>query len=153
MSYTAFTIGVFIIVSLINSYLDFRTFHISLILNYIGLVICVVAIFIIAPSLLLNKTAGGVLLFLLFVLIRLLTHKGLGLGDIHYCLFCGFIAGCPGFIICSLISSITGILYFLFIRLILKKEDAFKTRIPFIPMMFLGTLVGMPVSTYLINIL
>ncbi len=153
MSYTAFTIGVFIIVSLINSYLDLRTFHISLILNYIGLVICVVAIFIIAPSLLLNKTAGGVLLFLLFVLVRLLTHNGLGLGDIHYCLFCGFIAGCPGFIICSLISSITGILYFLFIRLILKKEDTFKTRIPFIPMMFLGTLVGMPVSTYLINIL
>ena len=153
MSYTAFTIGVFIIVSLINSYLDFRTFHISLILNYIGLVICVVAIFIIAPSLLLNKTAGGVLLFLLFVLIRLLTHNGLGLGDIHYCLFCGFIAGCPGFIICSLISSLSGIFYFLFIRLILKKEDAFKTRIPFIPMMFLGTLVGMPVSTYLINIL
>ena len=153
MSYTAFTIGVFIIVSLINSYLDFRTFHISLILNYIGLVICVAAIFIIAPSLLLNKTAGGVLLFLLFVLVRLLTHNGLGLGDIHYCLFCGFIAGCPGFIICSLISSITGILYFLFIRLILKKEDAFKTRIPFIPMMFLGTLAGIPVSTYLINIL
>lgn len=153
MSYTAFTIGVFIIVSLINSYLDFRTFHISLILNYIGLVICVAATFIIAPSLLLNKTAGGVLLFLLFVLVRLLTHNGLGLGDIHYCLFCGFIAGCPGFIICSLISSITGILYFLFIRLILKKEDASKTRIPFIPMMFLGTLVGMPVSTYLINIL
>ncbi len=153
MSYTAFTIGVYVIISLINSYLDWRTFHISLILNYIGLVICVATTFIIAPYQLLNKTAGGVLLLVLFVVVRLLTHNGLGLGDIHYCLFCGFIAGCPGFIICSLISSLAGIFYFLFIRLILKKENALKTKIPFIPMMFLGTLVGMPVSTYLINIL
>lgn len=153
MSYYVPVIIAFIVVSLINSYLDFRTLHISAILNYAGLLVCFLLVLFIKPSALLYHLAGGGLLFLIFFIVRLLTHKGLGWGDIHYSLLCGFVSALKGFIFCALLSSFAGILYFLFLRFVLKKKNAFKSKIPFIPMMFIGTIAGLPLSDYMMSLL
>lgn len=105
---------IFALVSIINSYLDFKTFHISLTLNYSGLILCLLVLLIGKSQELVNHIAGGVCLFLFLILVRYISHKGLGWGDIHYSTLCGFAAGVPGFIVCTFISSIAGIIFFLY---------------------------------------
>lgn len=153
MNYRLVVLGIFIIVSLINSYLDFRTLHISIILNYAGVICSLVIILFCARHEMVNKIQGGFFLFLIFILVRQIAHKGLGWGDIHYSLFCGFISGIPGFIFSALCSSFCGILFFFVLRFIFKNKNALKLRIPFIPMMFLGTIIGIPISNYVMKFL
>ena len=134
---------IFIFVSLINSYLDLKNFHISLILNYLGIISCIILGLIEIPNkLFINNLLGGILLLLLFLLVRQISHKGLGLGDIHYSFFCGLISGIPGFILSSLISSLIGIIIFLFIKILSKSRSIKKKKIPFIPIMFIGTIIS-----------
>ncbi len=153
MNYTILSIGIFIIVSLVNSYLDFRTFHISLILNYAGIILCILVYAIYNSFDLIKCGAGGGLLFLIFIMVRQIAHKGLGWGDIHYSFFCGFIAGFPGFILCAICSSLMGILYFVFLKIVLRKKNIRKIRIPFVPMMFIGTLISIPISSFVVPLL
>lgn len=153
MNYTIILVGVFIVVSLINSFLDLRTLHISIILNYAGILICFLIQVFYKPDSLINCIAGGVLLFLIFILVRQIAHKGLGWGDIHYSLFCGFITGVPGFILSAIISSFIGIIIFVFMRFILQKENALKIKIPFIPIMFLGSLIAIPLAEVAVKLL
>ncbi len=144
---------IFALVSIINSYLDFKTFHISLTLNYSGLILCLLVLFIGKSPNLMNHIVGGFCLFLFFILIRWISHKGVGWGDIHYGILCGFAAGVPGFIVCTFISSIAGIIFFLSLKFLLKRKNAFKLRIPFIPMMFIGNLIGIPVTNCVLSLL
>ncbi len=144
---------IFILVSIINSYLDFKTFHISVVLNYIGLILCVLVLVTGKSLQLMNHIMGAVSLSLLFLLVRYISHKGLGWGDVHYSLLCGFVAGVPGFIICMFISSVAGILFFVSLRYVFKRKNAFKLRIPFIPMMFIGNLIGIPVTNSILGLL
>lgn len=144
---------IFALVSIINSYLDFKTFHISLTLNYSGLILCLLVLLIGKSPDLMNHIVGGFCLFLFFILIRWISHKGLGWGDIHYGILCGFAAGIPGFIVCTFISSIAGIIFFLSLKFLLKRKNAFKLRIPFIPMMFIGNLIGIPVTNSILSLL
>ena len=144
---------VFALVSIINSYLDFKTFHISLTLNYSGLILCLLVLLIGKSPDLMNHIVGGFCLFLFFILIRWISHKGVGWGDIHYGILCGFAAGVPGFIVCTFISSIAGIIFFLSLKFLLKRKNAFELRIPFIPMMFIGNLIGIPVTNYILSLL
>ncbi len=131
---------IFLSVSIINSYLDLKTMHISIVLNYIGFGICVLLYLINSPRLLVNNLLGSILLFLVFLLVWKLSHKGFGWGDIHYSLFCGLISGFPGFIFSGLIAALAGLTIFLFIKLFSSKKSIKKVRIPFIPLMFAGTL-------------
>lgn len=144
---------IFALVSIINSYLDFKTFHISLTLNYSGLILCLLVLLIGKSQELVNHIAGGVCLFLFLILVRYISHKGLGWGDIHYSTLCGFAAGVPGFIVCTFISSIAGIIFFLSLKFLFKRKNAFELRIPFIPMMFIGNLIGIPITNYILSLL
>ena len=134
---------IFIIVSLINSYLDLRTMHISIILNYIGIIFCVVLYLINSPKLFINNLLGSLILFFIFILVRLIAHKGLGWGDIHYSLFCGLVSGIPGFIFSALMASFSGLLIFLIIKIRTGSKSIKEVRIPFVPMMFVGTCLGL----------
>ena len=151
MNMNTIIIIIFIICSVIVSVSDILTFHISLIANYIGLSLC--AILLLVSSILeksyvtfINHFLGAVCLFLVFLLVRIIVHKGIGWGDLQYSLLCGFVSGIPGFIIASLLSAILGILCFFIIRII-KKQSVQALRIPFTPFMFIGTTVS-----YFINI-
>ena len=141
--YLKLILCVFIIVSLINSYLDLRTMHISIILNYFGIIVCVVLYILNSPKLFINNLMGSLILFFIFILVRLIAHKGLGWGDIHYSLFCGLISGVPGFIFSALMASISGLIIFLIIKIRIGSKSIKQIRVPFIPMMFLGTCFGL----------
>ena len=132
---------VFVLVSLINSYLDIRTMQVSVLINYIGMAICGIIYLTNSFQIFFNNLLGGIILFLVFLLVWLITHKGIGIGDIHYSLFCGFISGFPKSIITGLISSIIGLFVFVILK-ICRKKNIKTTKIPFIPIMFLGTLCG-----------
>ena len=149
--YLKLVLCVFIIVSLISSYLDLRTMHISIILNYIGIIACVVLYLLNSPKLFINNLMGSLLLFFLFILVRLIAHKGLGWGDIHYSLFCGLVSGVPGFIFSALMASISGLIIFLIIKIRIGSKSIKQIRVPFIPMMFLGTCFGLVFSTLFFN--
>ena len=133
----------FVIVSLINSYLDLKTMEVSLIVNYIGILISVVLYFISSPQLLIRNLLGSFILFLVFVLVWKITRKGLGWGDIHYSIYCGLISGFPGFIFSGIITSLIGLLLFLIMKLISNKKNVKNIKVPFIPIMFAGTMCGM----------
>ena len=141
--YLKLILCVFIIVSLINSYLDLKTMHISIILNYIGIIACVVLYLLNSPKLFINNLMGSLILFFIFILVRLIAHKGLGWGDIHYSLFCGLVSGVPGFIFSALMASISGLIFFLIIKIRIGSKSIKQIRVPFIPMMFLGTCFGL----------
>ena len=149
--YLKLVLCVFIIVSLINSYLDLRTMHISIILNYIGIIACVVLYLLNSPKLFINNLMGSLILFFIFILVRLIAHKGLGWGDIHYSLFCGLVSGVPGFIFSALMASISGLIIFLIIKIRIGSKSIKQFRVPFIPMMFLGTCFGLVFSTVFFN--
>ena len=118
-------------------------FHISIFLNYIGVIICIILYLIKSPRLFINNFLGGIFLFLIFILVRIISHNGLGLGDIHYSFFCGLISGIPGFIFSALSSSMIGIIVFLLIKIFSKNNKIMKTKIPFIPVMFIGTIISL----------
>ncbi len=151
--YLKLVLCVFIIVSLINSYLDLRTMHISIILNYIGIIACVVLYLLKSPKLFINNLMGSLILFFIFILVRLIAHKGLGWGDIHYSLFCGLVSGVPGFIFSALMASISGLIIFLIIKIRIGSKSIKQIRVPFIPMMFLGTCFGLVFLTLFSNVI
>lgn len=148
MIYPKVAILIFLLVSIINSILDLKSYHISIILNYTGLALCLIIYLIYSPELFLIKLSGGILLFLLFVLVRKMSHEGLGWGDIHYSFFCGFISGIPGFLYSSLLAALIGLLLFLILKIAKKGKSIKGIKIPFVPLMFLGTIGGLIILKY-----
>ncbi len=132
---------IFILTSLYISFLDIRTMHISLIVNYVGFFIILILYLNTNKAVFINHISGAVIFFLLLVFVRIISHKGLGWGDIHYGLFCGLFSGVPNFIFGALLASFSGIIYMLIINKI-NKMNIKRLRIPFIPFMFLGCLVS-----------
>ena len=143
----------FVIVSLINTYLDLKTMHVSILLNYIGMIICVLLYLIDSPHLLMNHFLGSIILFLVFILVWIFAHKGIGWGDIHYSLFCGFISGFPGFIFSGFTMAVIGLIVFLIIKIISGKKSIKELKIPFVPMMFAGTIFGVIFSDFFMFLL
>ena len=133
---------VFIIISLINSYLDIRTFRLSLILNYCGFFICFLLNLFLPSKQVLNHILGSFILFILFILVRKITHNKLGGGDVHYSLFCGLVAGIPDCFFSAFLAAAFGLIVFVIIKLSHKRKDPGKIKIPFIPMLFLGTIAA-----------
>lgn len=137
---------IFICSSLVIVISDIKTFHISLAANYIGLALCVITslyksfLFKSYTEIFLNMI-GAMCLCFLFLIVRLFTHRKLGLGDIHYSLLCGFTSGFSRFLLSSLIASFLGILFFLFVGLFHKNKDMDELRVPFTPFMFTGNLI------------
>lgn len=142
MNYNLLALFIFITISIINSFLDLKTLHISIILNYIGFTLCMIIYILTSPLLLLTQLLGAMVLLLIFLLIWKITNKGLGWGDIHYSIFCGLISGFPGFILSALLASLLGIVAFLIMKIRSPNIDIKKKKIPFIPMMFCGTILA-----------
>ena len=146
MNLSFFLILVFVICSIVISVLDIMTFHISLLFNYGGFMACILfSIFTCYKwgdcTVFYIRLVGAIGQMLLFILIRFISKNGLGWGDIHYSLFCGFICGIPGFILSSLFASITGIIAFIILKLVTQNRNQVVKRIPFAPFMFAGCII------------
>lgn len=137
------TIIIFCIASLLISIVDIKTFHIPLLFNYLGIIICTILLFPQGKEIFINHILGAVILFLLFLLVSILSHKGIGLGDIQYSIFCGLISGIPGLFFSALFASFTGLIAFflIFLSRKIRKTNAVCRKIPFTPFMFTGTLI------------
>ena len=123
---------IFVLISLLLSYFDFKTYHIPLIPLYIGIISNIVfSLFFKNP--ICYNVLGMVLMAVFFLFMRIITKGGMGYGDIQYALYCGLISGFPYFIYTSLIAALIGIIMHLCFY---KKER----KVPFIPSMLLGTI-------------
>lgn len=134
--FNAVILLIFTAISIYISICDIKSYHIPLLPAYIGLFISILAYILFSKTKLPEHLLGMLLMPLFFFFMRLITKGGMGLGDIQYAIYCGFLSGFPTFLFSSLFSSIIGILIFLFF---IKTKSK---RIPFIPAMFLGTVIA-----------
>lgn len=133
---------IFILISISNSIFDIKTMHISLFLNYIGITITIILIFLFSKDNILENFISAILLCLIFLLVRLLSHKGLGLGDVHYSLYCGLLSSILGSILSAFFAACLGIITFILLKIFIREEKLKYRRIPFVPFMFVGTIIG-----------
>ena len=126
---------------------DIRTLRIPLACMYAGLASGILYDVFLRRQNLLPDLIAMILIAVIFMAVRLISKKGLGLGDIQYSLMCGFFSGLPYVIAASLFSSLLGILYFIFLAL-LKKTAAGK-KVPFGPFMTLGTIIAMLLKPFM----
>ena len=101
---------IFVFASLINSVLDLKTMHISLLVNYLCLGFTV---FLCVYQKI--NIISGILLFFIFLVTRKLSNNGLGMGDVHYSLYCGFLSS----VFTSILSALLAALLCLFVFLII----------------------------------
>lgn len=74
---------IFVFASLINSVLDLKTMHISLLVNYLCLGFTVF-LCVYQKINIIENIISGILLFFIFLATRKLLNNGLGMGDVHY---------------------------------------------------------------------
>lgn len=133
---------------------DIKYFRIPDVYTFIGTPILLLYTILFYKENLYSSVIGSLLAFIIFFLVRFFTKKGIGLGDIKFSILCGFYCGFPDIFISFLVSSFTGILFFIFI--FLKNKVINKNiKIPFAPFMVIGVLTGrffcavIPIFTFL----
>jgi leader peptidase (prepilin peptidase) / N-methyltransferase len=124
------------------SIIDIRTMRIPSWLTYAGCASVLVYTGVYGRMHLLNALTGAAVIFLLFFLIRELTHKGLGFGDVRYSLLCGLYSGFPGVLAGCALASFCGLLYFALFHIIKKNVPIKNVKIPFAPFMTAGSVVA-----------
>lgn len=129
---------IFVFLSVYVCYSDIKRMELPLYLIYIGLVTSFLINIFFSRSTIINHLLGMICMSFYFEFIRLICHKNLGLGDVQYALYCGFISGFPGFIFTTLTAALLGLILFLFYKIRNKQIK----KVPFAPFMCVGTLVG-----------
>jgi len=124
------------------SIIDIRTMRIPSWLTYAGCAGVLAYLCIFCRPHLLNALTGAAVIFLLFFLIRELTHKGLGFGDVRYSLLCGLYSGFPGVLAGCALASFCGLLYFALFHIIKRNVPIKNVKIPFAPFMTAGTVIA-----------
>ena len=124
------------------SIVDIRTMRIPSWLTYAGCAAVLVYIGVYGRMHLLNALTGAAVIFLLFFLLRELTHKGLGFGDVRYSLLCGLYSGFPSVLAGCALASLCGLLYFALFHTIKKNVPIKNVKIPFAPFMTAGTVIA-----------
>lgn len=92
------------------------------------------------PAAILTYFLSGFIIFLLFLLLVIITRgKGMGLGDVKYAFFMGFLLGSPGIIIAFYLAFLTGAGISLI--LIIASRKKIKDTIPFGPFLVIATVI------------
>lgn len=141
----------FIISSILLSYQDIKNYHISLPFLYISTVCFFGLIYLLKMEYLVNACLAAVLIFLLFIIIRVLTKGHLGWGDIKFSLICGLFSGFPEIITGCFFSSLLGLSFLLIIKLHNKEKDIKTMKIPFIPFMSIGCIIAKHITSFIMN--
>ncbi len=98
--------------------------------------------FLLDRSNLINHFLTGIIFFLFFLLLFIITKgRGMGMGDVKFAFFMGFFLGFPKIIISFYLSFLTGALISLILIIIRKKT--MKSTIPFGPFLVVATLVSL----------
>ena len=123
--------------------------YIPIFVSYAGFLISIVLTLIFKRDLFINRICGAAILFLIFTLVRFLTRRKLGLGDIHYSLYCGFLSGVPNFIFAAFISALLAMIFLLSKKITCRNNDILTMRLPFTPFMFLGCIISLFIPDFL----
>ena len=119
---------------------DLKSYSITPIFIYCGFFLLSLIKFFFLKENVLNAFYGALFELSLYVLIWVVSKKKLGVGDIKYSAFCGlFIGDFWAIILANLFTSFLGISVYIFLVIFRKKRE--KIKIPFVPFMFLGSLV------------
>ena len=137
----------FLLISIPVSIVDIKTLRIPLIYMYLGLIITIIFEIFFRRKELAMDIFSALLLFSIFSFIRIITKHGIGLGDVKFTLIKGLFSGFPFVLISSLISSLLGILFYLF--LYIKKINIENKKIPFLPFMSAGTLITLIIKHFI----
>ena len=121
---------IFVFASLINSVLDLKTMHISLLW------------FVLQKINIVENIISGILLFFIFLVTRKLSNNGLGMGDVHYSLYCGFLSSVFTSILSALLAALLCLFVFLIIFFINGKSRIKLLKLPFVPFLFVATVLG-----------
>ncbi len=110
---------------------DMKTFRISLVMNYLGILSYSVILGLYTKDLS-DALWSAVLNIMLYVSVMKISCGGLGLGDVHFSIFCGMF--CPGIwmLFSSMAASLSGIVFSVVTR---------RNKIPFVPFMFAGNVI------------
>ena len=123
---------------------DIKSFSLNPLFIYIGTASIIIWKLIFQQNTAFFSLLFGLVEFLLFLFVYLISRKKMGIGDIKYSFFCGLISGSfMNVIISTLVSSLSGIF---FILLVNRKGEK---KIPFTPFMFFGTLAVSIVSLFI----
>lgn len=95
---------------------------------------------------LLSLFLGAVFGFGLMLIAALITHNGVGGGDIKLAGILGLLCGLDGMILLLLVASIAAVVYGLTAKLVTKGKIS---RIPFVPFMTAGYILPALISTFL----
>lgn len=143
MSFTAGSTLVFLAFALPLSVIDIRTMRIPAWMTYAGCAAALVYMSVYGRPHLLNALTGAAVIFLLFLFLREITHKGLGFGDVRYSLLCGLYCGFPGILAGCALAALGGLLYFALFHIIKRNIPIKNVKIPFAPFMTVGTVIAM----------
>jgi Type IV leader peptidase family. len=121
---------------------DIRTMHISSWLTYTGCAVLLAYLYIFAKAQLADRLAGAVLIFILFLLLRHTTHRGLGMGDVKFSLLCGLYCGVPGVFAGCALAAVGGLLYFAVFHILKRNIPIKSVKIPFAPFMTAGVVAS-----------
>ena len=77
-----------------------------------------------------------------FLVTRKLSNNGLGMGDVHYSLYCGFLSSVFTSILSALFAALLSLFVFLIIFFINGKSRIKLLKLPFVPFLFVATVLG-----------
>ncbi len=142
MSFSAGLTLVFLAFAVPLSVIDIRTMRIPIWITYAGYAAALVYLSVYGRQHLLNALTGAAVIFLLFLFLREITHKGLGFGDVRYSLLCGLYCGFPGILAGCALAALGGLLYFALFHIIKRNVPIRNVKIPFAPFMTAGSVTA-----------
>lgn len=139
--------SVFFFFSLCLALSDIKYMHIPLRVNYTGIIVFVLCVLLTEPHSIVQISAGAFVLLFIFCIVRMVVKGKLGMGDLHYSIFCGLFCGPVVCFFAIFLSSVLSMCFILFILLLKKqKSDGVNIKIPFVPFMFAGSFIAKSIS-------
>lgn len=144
MNHLAVKTVIFLIFAIPLSVCDARTMRVPSWLSYCATAALLGYGVLFDKSSLLQSAAGCAALVSVLIAVRAATKNGLGAGDVKFGLPCGVYGGFPGALAGCAIAAMLGLLFFCTIKIQNRKSNTpiYNRKIPFIPFMTIGTLIG-----------
>lgn len=125
---------------LVIAIVDYKTRYIPNVLLLPMLAAGAITIFFIPGIVFYNPLISALVLGLIMFLINKKSNEEVGMGDVKLISCLALFFGYPNIVTIILVSLLLGLVYGLFIML--KNKQSIKTEIPFIPFVFLSTLIN-----------
>lgn len=128
---------VFTISALLISLDDVRSYKVPLSCIYVVLFLLVLYDILFCKERIVVNCIGALINFFVFFIVRLITKKGLGFGDVQYSLLTGYYSGFPMLFFSNLLASFAGLCWFGIY--FMRHKTVRKIKVPFAPFMAFGS--------------